>query len=310
MSSYILLTGASGFLGSHLLKYLLKYSDYSILVLKRSFSDISKIKNEIYNTRVVTIDIDIEEDKLKEYFKNNKIDAVIHCAVNYGRDGNCAETLQTNLIFPVKLLELAVKSKTSLFINTDSYFSKENTSYNYLQNYSLSKKSLLLWLKQFSKKIKIVNLVLEHIYGDNDSIQKFVPYMIKEIAEQKAKSINCTYGDQKRDFIFVDDVCSAYLKVLHWAKSNNFRFRTFNVGTGEMVSIKDFIKKIKEKSNSSTVIKFGAIPYREDEIMSSCADNIELTNIGWKAEFNFEAGIEEILKRNKNESLNACNTNL
>lgn len=280
------------------------------MVLKRSFSDISKIKNEILNKRVATVNIDTEEEKLKEYFKNNEIDTIIHCAVNYGRDGNCAETLQTNLIFPVKLLELATQSKTTLFINADSYFNKENTTYKYLQNYSLSKKSLLLWLKQFSKKIKIVNMVLEHIYGDNDSTQKFVPYMIKKIAEEKTKSVNCTYGDQKRDFVFIDDVCSAYLKVLNWAKANNFRFRSFGVGTGEMVSIKDFVKKIKEKSKSPTVIDFGAIPYREDEIMSSCADNIELTNLGWKAEFDFEAGIEEILKRNKNESFNTSNTDL
>ena len=82
-------------------------------------------------------------------------------------------------MYPINLLEMAVKNNVGVFINTDSYFNKENLSYNYLLNYSLSKKSLNLWLKHFSKKIKIINMVLEHIYGEYDNDNKFIEKIIK-----------------------------------------------------------------------------------------------------------------------------------
>ena len=307
---YILITGATGFLGSHILKTLLQKTDYNILILKRSFSNTYRISEELTNDKIKYIDIDVDKSGLLKFFENENIVAIIHCATNYGRNCDCANTLETNLIFPVYLLELAVKYGTELFINTDSYFNKDSMSYLYLQNYSLSKKSLLLWLKYFSKKIKIINMVLEHIYGDMDGENKFVTSMISKIAINKVKSVDCTYGDQKRDFIFVDDVCNAYLKVFEFALNNKFRYKSFDVGTGKAVPVKDFIRKIKDISGSSTEIRFGALPYRDDEIMLSEADNIDLCNLGWTPKFDYVSGIKLTIERWQNEIINNCNTNL
>jgi len=74
-------------------------------------------------------------------------------------------------------------------------------AYSYLLNYALSKKSLLLWLKYFSKRLKIVNMVLEHIFGENDNKEKFVYQMLDKIAFKQIDAIDLTYGHQKRDFI-------------------------------------------------------------------------------------------------------------
>ena len=308
--NYILVTGATGFLGSHILKSLLQNTNYHILVLKRSFSDTYRINNELNNSRVHWINIDVDNVELVNAFKNNNILAIIHCATNYGRNGDCVDTLETNLIFPVYLLELAVKYNVELFINTDSYFNKDSMSYLYLQNYSLSKKSLLLWLKYFSKKIKIINMMLEHIYGDKDDDKKFVASMVRKIAIENINSVNCTFGDQKRDFIFVDDVCNAYLTVLDYGLKNKFRYRNFDIGTGTAVSIKDFVMKIKEISNSDTKLNFGAMPYRDDEIMLSVADNIDLCNLGWEPKFDYISGIKTVIEREKYEIINHCRTDI
>ena len=273
----ILLTGATGFLGSHMLKTILKSTDYNVVVLKRSFSDTWRIKEEITSERVKVYDI----DKIGiENIDTQSIYAVIHCATEYGRKENsCLQVLETNLIFPIKLLELAVKNGIELFINTDSYFNKENLSYSYLLNYSLSKKSLNLWLKHFSKKIKVINMVLEHIYGEYDNSNKFIESMIQKIAIEKVSAVDLTPGEQKRDFIYVEDVCNAYIKAIHFAQNNNFRYRQFDIGTGEKTSIKSIVTTIKEISASPTVLNFGAVPYREDEIMCSVADVAELTTL-------------------------------
>ncbi len=290
----ILLTGATGFLGSHLLRYLLS-NEYQVVILKRSFSSISRIEKELSNSSVKFYDIDVVD--LEKIFIENKIDVVIHCATEYGRANNsCYKVLETNLMFPIKLLEFSIENNVNVFINTDSYFNKENMSYSYLLNYSLSKKSLNLWLKYFSKKIKIINVLLEHIYGPNDNPDKFVQKMIQSIAIDKEDHIDLTLGDQKRDFIYVDDVCKIYLSILKYAYENNFRYRTFDVGTGIGTTIKNFVLCIKEISKSKTKLNFGSIPYREDEIMCSYADTVELSNLVNICDLmDFKTGIKKII---------------
>ncbi len=294
----IMLTGATGFLGSHLLKGILNKTGCNIIILKRSFSNTDRIAELFEVPRIKSYDID--KVSLELVFEENKIDTIIHCATNYGRmENSCYGVLESNLMFPIKLLDLSVKYGVKIFINTDSYFNKENMSYSYLLNYALSKKSLLLWLKYFSKNIKVVNMVLEHIYGEDDREDKFVSQMLNKIAVKQVDSIDLTYGDQKRDFIYVDDVVDNYIKIFEFAGKHSFRYRTFDIGTGAAVSIKDFVKEIKEISNSTTVLNFGALPYREDEIMCSCADIVELQDIGGGAKYTFKQGLRKTIERLK-----------
>lgn len=291
----LLLTGATGFLGSHLLRGLIKKTDYNIVVLKRSFSNADRIIDFMDAKRVKFYDVDCFD--VETVFKEQNIQTIIHCATNYGRTQNsCCSVLETNLMFPIKLLDLSVQYGIKNFINTDSYFNKENMAYSYLLNYALSKKSLLLWLKYFSKRIKVVNMVLEHIYGENDNKDKFVCQMLDKIAFEKVSAIDLTFGDQKRDFIYVDDVVSAYIKVLEYMNSHSFRYKSFDIGTGVAVSLKDFVTEIKLISQSDTVLNFGALPYREDEIMCSRADIIDLSDLGWKPEYDYVKGLEKIIK--------------
>lgn len=290
----IVLTGATGFLGSHLLKGLLYNTDNEIVVLKRSHSAIDRIASELANNRVIYYDVDVCD--LESVFRDNDISVIIHCATNYGRsDESCLSVLESNLMFPIGLLELAVKYGVRGFINTDSYFNKPNFSYPYLLNYSLSKKSLLLWLKYFSNKIQIVNLVLEHIYGEYDNSDKFVFYLIDKIVTKQEPFIDLTFGEQKRDFIYVEDVVSAYLMVLEHIKKHKFTYKSFDVGTGKSIKVKDFVEKIKELSKSTTKLNYGALAYRESEIMDSVADIKPLTVLGWKPKYSYTDALKKMI---------------
>ena len=284
----LLLTGATGFLGSHLLKTLIAQTTDEIIIVKRSFSNIQRIKDELQNPRVHSYDI----DKIQlEALPWKKIDIIIHCATEYGRKNNsCSTVLQTNLLFPIQLLELAIKNGVRAFINTDSYFNKNHLSYVYLLNYSLSKRSLNLWLKYFSKKIAIINLRLEHIYGPYDDPNKFVEYMVENIAIHPQKELDISPGEQKRDFVYVEDVCKSYLQAIQLARTKHFHLKLLEIGTGTQTSIRTFVETIKQLSHSPTKLNFGAIPYRQNEIMSSQAKNpccIPCTT--------FRAGIQKIL---------------
>lgn len=290
-NSTVLLTGATGFLGSHLALMLQKKSK-KLIILKRKNSDISRISGIEKNGNVVIENI---EDGIENVFLKNEIDAVIHCAVEYGRgDSSCLNILSTNLIFPISVIELAMERSVKLFINTDSYFNKPSSSYKHLLNYSLSKKSFLLWLEYFSQKIQIVNVTLEHIYGENDKIEKFVENAIQNIAISRNEVYEATNGEQKRDFIYISDVVSAYEYILANALKSKVRYINYNLGTGVAFSIKEFLELIKDVSHSQTKILFGAKKYREDEIMLSVADNTSLLDLGWKPEVSPRAGLKNI----------------
>lgn len=294
----VLLTGSTGFLGSHLLKTLIHNQKYNIIALKRSTSNISRIASLLATHNVSYIDIDLAPFSLtvRELFSNNKIDIIIHTATNYGRNNTFpSEVLHANLLFPLSLLEAAVNNNVDLFINTDSYFNKPNQTYTALLNYSLSKKSLNIWFDYFKKKVKIINLRLEHLYGDFDSDTKFVENIIQNIAIKNIEKINLTYGQQKRDFIFVDDVCNAFLTILENYDKHIFNYLTFEAGTGISTSIKEFVETVKSYSKSTTELLFGTMPYREDEIMNSVADNSALLDWGWNYDYTIEKGIKKII---------------
>lgn len=290
----ILLTGVTGFLGSHVLKSLIEDNKYKIVCLKRSFSNSYRIDNLNY-TNVIFYNIDITD--LETVFKENKIDIILHMATEYGRnDKSIYNVLETNLMFPIKIAETAIKYNVKCFINTDSYFNKETFSYNYLLNYSLSKKSLLSWLKSLSKEIEIINVILEHIYGETDNKSKFIEYIVQSIGIERKQEVNLTHGHQRRDFIYIDDVANAYKHIIDYAIENNFCYKTFEVGRGEALELRMFIEKVKEISGSSTKLNYGKIPYRSDEIMESKADIQELKNLGWQPEFSIEEGIKKTLE--------------
>lgn len=293
----ILLTGATGFLGSHLLKKFLE-NKQEIVILKRSFSDTSRILDELSNIK----SYDIDKIDLEDIFKENRISAIIHTATDYGKTKeSIADLLETNLIFPIKLIDYAIKYGVEIFINTDTYFSKDGINYNYLSNYSMSKKLLRTYLKSLNGKIKVVNAIIEHLYGEKDRDDKFVTQMIKKIAKERVEQIDLTLGEQKKDFIYVDDVANAYIKILKYARDNTFDFKSFDIGYGTSISIKDFVKAIKDISQSPTQLNFGAIPYREDEIMCFKSDNQTLLDIGWKPKYSYIDGISKVIQwENKN----------
>jgi nucleoside-diphosphate-sugar epimerase len=221
---------------------------------------------------------------------------VVHTATEYGRGkGAVSKILESNLILPIRLIELGIEFKSICFINTDSYFNKGGSSYSNLLNYSLSKKSLLVWLKQLSNQMRVINVTLEHLYGPGDSRSKFVENLIQEIAVEHIERVQLTHGHQKRDFIYVDDVAEAFLKLIEYGCEHEFTFKSFEVGTGESVQVRDLAQLVKDISHSPSILGYGDIQYRSDEIMDSRADISALSELGWHPEIDLQEGLSRII---------------
>jgi CDP-paratose synthetase len=290
MKETVLLTGATGFLGSYLAKRLL-CEGYKVIILKRSFSDIWRIK-DILNDLIY---YNIDEFSIEQPFKEHKkIDIVIHTATCYGRNSeNVSKIVETNLLFPLRLIENAV------LFNTDTFFNTDTLQYKYLNTYTLSKKQFVEWIKIFSKKIQIVNLKIEHMYGPKDDKSKFVTWLISEFLNNRCE-IKLTKGEQKRDFIYIDDVVNAYIKILE-NREKLSSYEEFDVGTGKQIKIKDFVILTKQTVSSilnrevKTRLNFGALPYREGEFMEIKENIKPLLDLGWHPEVELEEGIKRTI---------------
>lgn len=281
----ILLTGATGFLGSNLLRKLTE-EGHSVIVLKRSFSDLSRIRE--FDGRFKAYNSD--EADLSRIFEENKIDAILHCATDYGRKNTePMRLIEANLILPLTLLQLAAKHGVHAFISTDTILDKR------VGHYSLSKKQFLDWLKVYSDRLVCVNVALEHFFGPADDPSKFVSSIIQQLI-QEVPSIDLTLGEQLRDFIHIDDVVDAFSRILERSAHLNFGFKHFEVGSGHPMAIRAFVETIqKAVGNTKTKLKFGALPYRENEVMESRVDLKPLGELGWQPRVSLEEGLRRTI---------------
>ncbi|TDE43932.1 NAD-dependent epimerase/dehydratase family protein [Flavobacterium rhamnosiphilum] len=292
MIKTILLTGGTGFLGSHILKSLLDF-DYNVIALVRKSSDLFRIDNSIKKIELFYLDENYEN--LADLFSSNKIDAVIHTATEYGRSCSMSSILQTNLILPIKLIEEGVKNNLKLFMNSDTFFGKPiyNDS-SYLNEYTTSKKYFLNFLFDSRDKLKIISMRLEHIFGEKDSNSKFVTNILNQLIQNK-EEILLTEGLQKRDFIYIEDVVTAYLKVL----INNDQltnFSEFEVGRGESIEVREFVEILSEITQSESKLKFGAIITTKGEIQDSKANLSELKKIGWESKYDLRTAVIKMIR--------------
>lgn len=265
----IILTGGTGYLGRHL-SSALETERYHVLCLRRAFSD----------------------EQAEALFTHQPVFAVIHLATCYGRNGeSMAELTEGNLLFPLKVLHLAIKHKVKAFLNTDTILTR------FLNPYALSKAQFAEWLKLSADNITAVNIRLDHFYGPFDTPNKFIAFLFKSFREN-VPELNLTEGAQTRDFTYIDDVVSAYLSILkHSDEFPRGKVTAFEVGTNRKTSIKDLVLLVQRTcGNTATRLNFGALPYRKNEQLDYDLDTTALESLGWKAEVSLEQGLCNIMR--------------
>jgi CDP-paratose synthetase len=148
----------------------------------------------------------------------------------------------------------------------------------------------------------VINFKIEHIYGVNDDNKKFIPWLINEMINGD-DAIPLTSGIQKRDFIYVTDVLTAYNLVIQKCSSLP-EWNEFDLGTNSFTEVKEFVLEIAvslEKKYCKGIVhrlKFGSIPYRKNEIMIPELNNTNLMALGWDSKVAIKEGIKRILKDN------------
>jgi len=282
----ILLTGATGFLGSNLLAALVG-DGHKVTVIIRQTSVLNRIDQLMDRIAIHTLG---EYSALENLFSTNNFDVIIHCATNYGRGQvDSTELLNANLILPLQLLQAGSRAGVHCFINTDTILDKG------ISNYALSKSQFREWLITHASKMICMNVALEHFYGPLDDPTKFVSFIVKQLLD-KVDGIDLTKGEQKRDFIYIDDVIKAFQSILINFELLENGYYSYEIGSGQNSTIRDFVQLAKKISgNTETHLNFGAVPYRENEAMQTTVDLTEISALGWTPHFSLEEGLSKMI---------------
>ena len=287
----VAITGGTGFFGSHLIKGLLNYK-HQVILLKRSTSNLQRINKFI--SKIDMFDVDIHSlDML--YDRHPKIDVCIHTATNYGNfDSDINGIFQTNVAFPFGLLSSLHRAGCDMFINTDTFYtlSKDSNNYMYMKDYISSKWHFRDIGEKFSLLvgIKFINMRLFHVYGPMDNDAKFTNTIFKQLI--KNQDMKLTKGTQSRDFIYVEDAVRAFITVVD---NNDIEGNQhYDVGTGSMTSIHDFVQMAHRITKSKSNLLFGEKQMRDHEskVSNTIAEISELSKLGWSPSISLEHGMK------------------
>lgn len=318
----ILITGGAGFIGSNFVKYMLNKYEYNIinLDLLTYAGNISYLDEVSHLEKYKFIHGDIrDKDLLKNIFLEHNIDIVVNFAAESHVDRSITEPeifISTNIMGTQILLDVAMnfwkenkedkndrtfKEKVKFVqISTDEVygdiegggFFTEKTPISPSSPYSASKASSDLLVNAYFRTYGLpINITrCSNNYGPHQNREKLIPLMITNCIENKKLPV---YGDGKqvRDWLFVEDHCSAIDDVIHKGKIGE----TYNIGGNNEVENIEVVKKIiKYLGKNENLIDY--VKDRPGHDRRYAIDNSKIThNLDWKPKYKFEEGLKNTI---------------
>lgn len=314
----ILITGAAGFIGSHVARlFVNKYPDYQIFNLDKltyagnleNLKDIDKKPNY----KFILGDI-VDGDFIMELFKEHQFDGVIHLAAESHVDRsieNPMEFIMANIVGTVNLLNAArhiwhgkYEDNRFYHVSTDEVYGSlgaegffyEDTPYDPHSPYSASKASSDHLVRAYHDTygLPIIISNCSNNYGPNQFPEKLIPLFINNIRNNKPLPVYGK-GENVRDWLYVIDHAQAIDVIYH----NGADGETFNIGGHNEWTNIDLIKVVckvmdkklnREPGTSEKLITY--VTDRAGHDLRYAIDSTKLQNeMGWKPSLQFEEGI-------------------
>lgn len=264
----ILVTGAAGFVGQHLLPYLEKQG-HEVYALVRPSTDGSKV----YTNHLYVFEDDIEH--LASYLLENHVDGIIHLASLYIAEHKPADIkniVTSNVYLGTAVMEAAVKAGVKWFLNTGTIWQNYNVepysdTYCPVNLYASSKQAFMDMAKYYTEvsDIRFCTLKLCDTYGANDTRRK-----IFALFEQIAKTGEClkmSPGEQKLDIVHIDNVVRDFEALAEKLDNGEQLREEYVVSSGRQKSLKEIAKQYEINHQVTLNIEWGGRPYRKREVM-------------------------------------------
>ena len=314
----LLLTGAAGFVGAHVLRYLIKNTDWEIVCLIRlnHAGNANRLKDMQNNPRVKFIYHDLKyvlHDEIREEI--GEVDYVLNLAANSHVDRSITypkEFFEDNVFGAINMLEyLRVYMPKARFINfntdecygaaPDGYKYKEGDRFSPSNPYSASKAcqsmAAIAYIKTYG--LDIINTHTMNIFGPDQNKEKLIPKAIYNAKNRIPMPVFAELDGDKlvgvgtRHWLHVDNVGSALVFIL----SEGVSGETYNiVGTDEL-SNEDVVKAVNELIGTEPLIQyvdFHSTRPGHDRRYAISGD--KLATLGWLPKIDFKEGLKDVIK--------------
>jgi nucleoside-diphosphate-sugar epimerase len=298
MKKRYLITGASGFIGSVLLRKLLDKKQNVYIILRKQ-SNTWRIKDLLDKVIIRYSDLS-NLSELTQIVKKIKPNVIYHLATNgaYSYQNNSNQIIHTNILGTWNLLQACNTVDYELFVNTGSsseygfkkFAMRETDSLEPASYYAVTKCTQTLLCSHIAKQEKkpIVTIRPFAVYGPYEEPKRFVPTLMNALFLNK--KMDLVSPETARDFIYVDDIVDAYLKI-NELKNNPGEY--FNIGTGLQSTIKDFVETAINITGKKIKLKWKGIKNRKWDTSNWVADISKARQLlKWTPKINLDHGIK------------------
>lgn len=291
MMKNIVVTGATGFVGSNLVRFLLK-KNFKIYVILRTDSDIANLTDVKEQIEIFRYDNEI--NNLIEFFAVVKPTTVFHLASNFIADHESHQIdslIQSNITFGLHLLEAMKVSGVKQLINTGtSWQHYNNEDYNPVCLYAATKQAFESLIEYYVKAagFKIITLKLFDTYGETDTRPKLIN-LLNKFADETIE-LNMSPGEQFLNLVHIDDVCNAFYVGSKLIDAEDYHgHNCFAVSSDRNYKLKEVIELFEIVSGKNIKVIWGGKPYRKREVMSVWDRGLRLPN--WNPSITLEDGL-------------------
>ena len=286
----ILVTGATGFIGTHLVEELRK--SHQVFILGQFPGDPEKLDLPGY-----IVDDDIP--RLAEYMREHKISGIIHLASLYltvHKPEQIRTLVDSNVFFGTTVLEAASLSGcVRWFLNTGSIwqnFRSSSDAYRPVNLYAATKQAFIDMARYYTDVfgIRFCTLKLCDTYGPGDPRPKIFK-LFKDCSES-GEVLKMSPGEQLLDILYISDVVSGFCRLVELLSSDKQLGEQYVLSSGEHRSLRSLAAAFERISGRPLPIEWGGRPYREREVMVPWRGPLLP---GWKPAVDLETGIRLFL---------------
>jgi UDP-glucose 4-epimerase len=305
-----IVTGASGFLGSWLVRQLLERG-HSVIVLMRGVPQRRRVGDWLERVRIVKGSIESAE-YLCERLADEPIDAFFHLAwsgvtAEY-RDGT--EQISMNVVGCLKMWELArdIGCKHWIGLGSQAEYGPtgkvlhEDLAASPATAYGVAKLACGLLTGKLSELAGIRHtwVRLLAVYGPGDDPKHLIPSVIQTLCAGRKPAL--TRGEQQWDYLYVEDAAKALSSIAEAGATG-----TLNLSAGKTVQIRRLVEMIRDFVDPHLPLGFGDIPYTADQLMHLEADIGRLHSAtGWHPETPLQEGLRRTVECFKSENAENC----
>ena len=304
MTKRVFITGATGFVGSNLIRKLIE-ENYEVHILTRALAAPWRIKDILPKLKVHQGDLR-KFKELEKIIRLIKPAGIFHLAVSNIFSGITAsnkDVILDNLLGTTNLIEAAADIDYDFFINTGSFLEygvksrpiKESDSSEPPEIYSITKLAAEHYARSVAKlrNKPIVTLRLFTPFGPSMQPGRLVYEIITKAL--KNEDISLTSPAVSRDLIYIKDIMDIYLIVASRAK--DFPGETFNAGSGKLTTIGGLVNLVIKETSSTSAVKWGSHHGASYDSAMCVADMTKTyANLAWHPKYSLEKGIKETIE--------------